>query len=205
MKTILIVDCCIRKDASRTRKILHAFLSGLSGYAVETVDLCAMPLRPLCGSFFEERQLLLQKRALSHPRFQLAHQFAKADRIVMAAPFYDLSFPALLKIYIENISVDGITFQTDTHGLSGLCQAKELIFITTRGGIYHDHEDEQATPYLKALCRFFNIPQFCMFDADGMDIIGYDHESALHKASCQAFAYAQKLAHEEDIQVQHTK
>ena len=37
-------------------------------------------------------------------------QFQRADAILIAAPFYDLSIPALLKVYIENVSVDGITF-----------------------------------------------------------------------------------------------
>ena len=31
-------------------------------------------------------------------------------RIVVAAPFWDLSVPAVLKVYIENISADGVTF-----------------------------------------------------------------------------------------------
>ena len=37
-----------------------------------------------------------------------AKQFAGADTIVIAAPFWDLSFPAILKTYIENIYVTGI-------------------------------------------------------------------------------------------------
>lgn len=43
--------------------------------------------------------------------FKYAHEFANADLIVIAAPFWDLSIPALLKVYIENIAVDGITFE----------------------------------------------------------------------------------------------
>ena len=201
MKTVLVVDCCIRQEESRTRKILQALLAHLSGYNVERVDLCTMPPQPLNGSFFEERQQLLQNHNLQHPRFHLAHQFAKADHIVMAAPFYDLSFPALLKIYIENVSVDGITFRSGENGLTGICRAEELLFLTTRGGIYHAHEDEQASPYLKALCRFFGILTFPMIDADGMDIVGYDQEGSLADAIRRAHAYARQLT--DKVSVSH--
>ena len=42
--------------------------------------------------------------------FDYAKDFAKADTIVIAAPFWDLSFPASLKCYIEAINILGITF-----------------------------------------------------------------------------------------------
>ena len=40
--------------------------------------------------------------------FRYARQFAAADKIVIAAPLWDLSFPAQLKVYLENIYVTGI-------------------------------------------------------------------------------------------------
>ena len=86
--------------------------------------------------FFEQRQRLLEEGDLSHPRFRYAHEFAAADRIVLAAPFWDLSFPALVKIYIENVSVDGITFGCNESGCFGTCRAEKLMYITTRGGSY---------------------------------------------------------------------
>ena len=40
--------------------------------------------------------------------FDLASQFQQADEIVIAAPYWDLSFPAILKLYLENIYVTGV-------------------------------------------------------------------------------------------------
>ena len=40
--------------------------------------------------------------------FDLAKQFAEADEVIIAAPFWDLSFPAALKQYFEQINVLGI-------------------------------------------------------------------------------------------------
>ena len=62
---------------------------------------------PFQEGFFWQRERLLETGELTHPRFRYAHQFKNADRIVIAAPFWDLSFPALLKVYIENVSVQG--------------------------------------------------------------------------------------------------
>ena len=48
MKTLLYVDCCIRREASRTRKLAEAFLSSLpEGWRVEKVTLMDEPLLPL--------------------------------------------------------------------------------------------------------------------------------------------------------------
>ena len=56
------------------------------------------------------RTKMLADGAFQDPLFGLARQFAAADRIVIAAPYWDLSFPAALKQYVEQINVLGITF-----------------------------------------------------------------------------------------------
>ena len=111
MKTVLFVDCCIRREASNTKKLAEAFLAALpSDCAVTRLDLMAEDISYFKDSYFDQREALLAENRRDHPRFRYAHQFAQADRIVIAAPFWDLSFPALLKVYIEQVSVDGITF-----------------------------------------------------------------------------------------------
>ena len=45
MKNVLFVDCCIRREASNTKKLAEAFLSALpSGCAVTRLDLMAEEL-----------------------------------------------------------------------------------------------------------------------------------------------------------------
>jgi FMN-dependent NADH-azoreductase len=195
MKTALYIDCCIRGSQSRTRKLSDAFFSGLSGeYHVTRLDLTREEFRPLVGDFFKERETLLEKHALDDPRFRYAHQLADADLVVIAAPFWDLSFPALLKIYIENISVEGITFQTTEQGLRGLCKAENCVFLTTRGGIYPPEEGmEQGARYLKALSHFFGFDNFSCVAAEGLDVQGLDGGAILREAENQATALAKTL------------
>ena len=125
-----------------------------------------------------------------HPRFRYAHQFAQADRIVIAAPFWDLSFPALLKVYIEQVSVDGITFGSTESGLQGLCRASQLVFLTTRGGFYTGDAMEMGSRYLDALHTFFGIGAYTCIAADGMDVAGFDAAASLAAAIDRAKALA---------------
>ena len=171
MKTLLYVDCCIRREQSRTRKLAVSFLGNLpKGWRVEKVVLMDEPLLPLMEGGFAQRDELLQRGDFTHRRFDYAWQFQRADAILIAAPFYDLSIPALLKVYIENVSVDGITFLCDADGLRGNCRARSMTFLTSRGGFYENSPDEMGSRYMEALCGFFGTGTYRCVAADGVDM-----------------------------------
>ena len=194
MRTVLYVDCCIRRENSRTKRLADAFLSALpADCRVEHLDLMAEDLSYFKESYFAQREQLLAAGERDHPRFRYAHQFSEADLIVMAAPFWDLAFPALLKVYIEQISVDGITFGSTEAGLQGLCRASHLVFLTTRGGFYTGDAMEMGSRYLDALHSFFGIGAYTCIAADGMDVAGFDAEASLAAAMQKARTLAANL------------
>ncbi len=195
MKEVLFVDCCIRGEQSRTAQVARAFLSALdpARFHVTVVSPEREDLRPLAGARFEERQRLVAQGDLNHPSLRHARQFAQADLVVMAAPFWDLSFPALLKVYVENVSVDGITFQYTEKGLQGLCRGSHLIFLTTRGGFYGDSHMEQGSCYLKALKDFFGFGAYACVSAEGLDVMGSDILALVDDACRRAKALAESL------------
>ena len=192
MKTLLFIDCCIRREASRTRKLAEAFLDNLpEGWRVEKVTLMDEPLLPLMEGGFAQRDELLQKGDFAHRRFDYAWQFQRADAILIAAPFYDLSIPALLKVYIENVSVDGITFLCDEQGLRGACRASSMTFLTSRGGFYDNSPDEMGSRYMEAMCRFFGTGVYRSIAADGVDMDPSKTPGIL-AAACERAARAAK-------------
>ena len=194
MRKLLLIDCCIRKEQSQTRRLMEAFLHAVpADCAVERLVLTEENLAPLTGDFFAQRQRLLESRDYAHPRFRYAKQFAQADLVVIAAPFWDLAFPALLKIYIEQVSVDGITFGANEKGLVGLCCGTDLVFITTRVGFYTVDHLEIGIRYIDALHTFFGFDRYHCVAADGMNVAGFDAESSLQKACAQAQALAASL------------
>ena len=169
MKRLLYVDCCIRGQTSRTRRLAQAFLDALpQGWAVEPLELAAEGLQYFSGPFFQQRQDLLAAGNRTHPRFRYAWQFAQADAIVLAAPLWDLSFPALLKVYIENVSVENITFGCGEAGCYGICQARRMVFLTTRGSAYEGSHLEMGSRYLQAMAEFFGIDRYDCVAADGL-------------------------------------
>ena len=173
MKQVLYIDCCIRREGSRTKELAEHFLRELekSGeYAIIRLNLMDEGLNYMTEGFFRQRDELLAEKEFDHARFRYAHQFAEADKIVIAAPFWDLSFPALLKVYIENICVEGITFQTSERGLEGTCRADHMVYLTTRGGYYGNTPLEMGSRYMAAMSEFFGIGQYDCIAAEGLDI-----------------------------------
>lgn len=195
-KDLLFIDCCIRKEESRTLKLAESFLEVLDkrgDFQPEHLSLMEEPLLPLTGDFFRQRERLLEEGRLDHPRFRYAQRFARADRILVAAPFWDLSVPALLKIYIENLTVQGLTFEVDGDRgeLYGICRADKLCFLTTRGGSYKDSPLETGIPFMRNLTEFFGIGQFDCVAADGIDLLLEPPQVILERAREEARELAQ--------------
>lgn len=194
MTNALYIDCCIRGEQSRTKRLAEAFLAAYGARAdvkIDRLTLMDEPLIPFSNGFFWQREQLLEQGDLDHPRFRYAHQFQQAERIIIAAPFWDLSFPALLKVYIENLCVQGITFDcSETGGCFGTCRAEKMLFLTTRGGSMEGNPMDNGTKYLGDMAKFFGIPAFDHIAADGLDMGLEPVETILSRAIAQAETFA---------------
>lgn len=182
---ILVIDSCMRaEEVSRTQVLLKNTLKqyqeAFPDATVETLTLTKERLQPLTGADVDERQRAVN--AGQTEAYQLARQFAQADRIIIAAPYWDLTFPAVFKIYLEHICVSGITFHyTETGEPEGLCQAKSLLYLTSCGGYLQDYNLGFA--YVEALCsHFFGIADCRCIAAEGMDISPELTQEGLKKA-----------------------
>ena len=180
MDSILYINACTDEN-SRTNELAECLLSTLSGQ-IETVNLFEENLKPLDLSRLTKRDELLGKGRTDDNFFTLANQFAKADTIVIAAPYWDLMFPSVLKIYLENITVCGITFRYCENGIpQSLCKAKKLYYVTTSGG--YIGKNNFGFDYIKAIAtEFFSIKDVEFFSAEGLDIQGADVNLIMRKA-----------------------
>lgn len=183
MNNILFINACVRKE-SRTKELADMVLSKLKGNLTE-VNLEKENLPPLNLERLNYRSDLIGKMDFSNPIFDKARQFAAADTIVIAAPFWDFSFPAMLKIYIENINIVGLLFRyTQTGAIEGLCKAKKLIYITTSGGPILDNAFGYG--YIKYLCNnFYGIKDTCLIKAEGLDIQGANISAIMQEAKAK--------------------
>ena len=184
MEQILFVNACVRPH-SRTFKLAQSVLSRLSGQ-VEEINLDRSPVPFLDREGLAERDAMLAQRNFSAPMFRHALQFSKAATIVIAAPYWDLMFPALLKAYLESVTVSGLTFHYTEEGRPAtLCRAKRLIYVTTAGGPIGSYDF--GFQYVSALAPgFFEIPEVHCVKAEGLDIVGADVDAILKQAMQEA-------------------
>ena len=173
---ILFINACPREN-SRTEELTRYLLNKLEGEKNE-IDLFEENIQPLDVKGLEKRNL----HDYSGDEFEYAKQFRDADTIVIAAPFWDLSFPSVLKIYLENITVSGITFEYSKEGRPiGKCSAKKLYYVTTSGG--YIGKNNFGFEYVKAIAEnFFGIEDVRFFPAEGLDILGADVNAIMNKA-----------------------
>ncbi len=171
---ILFINACARKD-SRTKKIADYLLCETSEQ-IEEIRLSEIEFPNADEAFLQKRDRLVLSGAFDDPMFSLARQFMKADTVVIAAPFWDLSFPAILKQYFEQINVAGITFRYSEEGVPvGLCRASKLYYVTTAGGCFFP--EEYGFGYVKALAQsFYGISDVELIKALGLDIVGADEK-----------------------------
>ena len=180
MDKILFINACARPD-SRTLALAQTLLQKLGG-EVQEVHLQEKPLPALNAQGLAKREQAARNRDHSDPMFDPAKQFADADIIVVAAPYWDLMFPAVLKCYWEQITVSGLTFCYSPEGRpEGRCRAKALHYVTTAGG-FIGHNDFGFS-YVKALAQgFFGIPEVKRYAAEGLDLVGADTDAILENA-----------------------
>ena len=179
MDNILYINACCREN-SRTNELAQHLLDRLNGN-IQTINLYDENISPINAELLLERDNLLKDGKMNDEMFTLANQFSKADTIVISAPYWDLMFPSILKVYLENITVCGITFRYSEKGVpQSLCNAKNLYYVTTSGGFIG--EFNFGFDYIKALATgFFGIDNVICFSAEGLDIFGADVDGVMQK------------------------
>ena len=180
IKNILFINACARPE-SRTLLLAEKVLERLSGEVTE-LKLYEEEIAPLDYGVLEKRTGLIASGEYQDPLFRYARQFAEADEIVIAAPYWDLSFPSILKVYLEQICITGITFQYTPEGIpEGLCRARHIIYVTTAGGPVYQN---MGFDYVKALSdTFFGIHEQAAFTAQNLDVQGADEKAILRKTA----------------------
>lgn len=178
---ILYINAAFR-DGSRTKILAERVLSEYPADSITEVSLENYEDRPLTGERLSAYNRAVSLKQFEDPMFDAAKQFAAADEIIIAAPFWNYGIPAVLHDYLELVCTQGITFDMSPEGrYFSKCAAKKMTFITTSGGFIP--EKDHAVSYLKDLCEvFFDIPKLRYLHAEGVDIYGADVPALLEAA-----------------------
>lgn len=89
MKRLIYINACMR-SGSRTLRIADKIVSDLKEkYIVETIDLRNNLFTAVDRYILEDRD----NGIVPQEHVETARKIASADRIIIAAPFWDMSFP----------------------------------------------------------------------------------------------------------------
>ncbi|WP_415348489.1 FMN-dependent NADH-azoreductase, partial [Clostridium perfringens] len=177
MSKVLYVKANIKNEGeSRTFKVSDSFVEEYKKNNPEdeiiTLDLYKENIDFLraddLGKLFGPKD----EESKNNSILKYAYQFADADKYIIAAPMWNLSFPAILKAYIDYVSVSGITFKYTAEGPVGLLNNKKAVHIVSRGGGYDNSPYEMGDRYLRTILGFFGIKDIETIAIDNLDVMG---------------------------------
>lgn len=201
MSTVLYIKANGKTpELSRTFKISDSFIEAYKNSHPEdeviTLDLYAEGIDFLPQGDLSDLHVVNPGEGRNHPVLKYAYQFLEADKYVIAEPLWNLSIPAILKAYLDYITVTGITFKYTAQGPIGLCQGKKAVNITTRGGAYLEGSGaafEMGDRYLRTLFAFLGIRDFTTITAEELDVVGADVDGILAEAIKDAKLKAERF------------
>ena len=196
MPKVLFVNACVRGEESRTLRLARVFLDVLKescpGVEIIHQDLNTMGLRSVDMATLNRKEALCDQLAWDDPLFAPTVAFQQADAVVIAAPYWDMSFPSILKVWVENMYVRNLTFKYVNDQSVGLCRGKEAVYITTAGSPIGEHD--WGTAYIRDVMNVLGIPGFAEVKAEALDLAGRDVAAIMADAEAQAVLAARQLA-----------
>ena len=198
MSKVLYVKANIKNEGeSRTFKVSDSFVEEYKKNNPEdeiiTLDLYKENIDFLrvddLGKLFGPKD----EESKNNSILKYAYKFADADKYIIAAPMWNLSFPAILKAYIDYVSVSGITFKYTAEGPVGLLNNKKAVHIVSRGGGYDNSPYEMGDRYLRTILGFFGIKDIETIAIDNLDVMGVNVKEKVEEGIEKAISLAKKF------------
>ncbi len=184
MKKLLFINSNVNRSTSRTNRLskeLIKLLTEKESYDVTEIILEEENIQALNSETLRKRIELSEKEDFNNEVFRYSRQFSEADCVVISAPYWELTYPAMLKNYIEAISVIGVTFRYGEMGKTvGMCKAGRIYYITTSGGLIGNKN--YGYEIIKTLGQLFGVNDTTYVAAEGLDIQTNDAEAILNTA-----------------------
>lgn len=175
MKRLLFVNACMRGEQSRTLGLCRDFLAvwkqcNPEGEVMQR-DLSDGTMPVMTAQLSQCRDRAVEQGELDSPLLEAAREVAGADLILIGAPYWDLSCPAALKVYLEWASTLGVTFRYSETGESvGMSRAEKLLYITTAGGVVQGQN--HGFDYVRALSTMLGVGEAQCAAAELLDVQG---------------------------------
>jgi len=202
MKKILYITANPKpENLSVSKKIGRKFVDRVSEFGVVTeLDLYDMYIPTTNYKYFESRASLVkgdEYLALTTEEQKdvgiidsLANQFISHDIYIIATPMWSLSFPSVLKKYLDCIDINGKLISITDNKVEGLLNDKErhMVYIQSSGGDYPQIMARQVNhglTYFKDIFKFLGVKGFHPLLIEGTEMESIGVESAMEKSISQ--------------------
>jgi FMN-dependent NADH-azoreductase len=189
MPTLLHIDSSPLYGRSVSRELTGAFVaqwksSHPDGTVIER-DLNSTSIPPVTADWVgavyspEQARTPQQKELLSLSDSLIA-ELEQADEYVFGVPMHNFGVPAVLKLWIDQISRVGRTFSYAGGTPKGLLVGKKATFIIATGGMY-DAQTQMASfnfvePYLRSVFGFLGVTDATFLTAGGTAVLNQGHD-----------------------------
>ena len=189
MPTLLHIDSSPLYGRSVSRELTGAFVaqwksSHPDGTVIER-DLNSTSIPPVTADwvgavYTPETARTSQQKELLSLSDSLIAELEQADEYVFGVPMHNFGVPAVLKLWIDQISRVGRTFSYAGGTPKGLLVGKKATFIIATGGMY-DAQTQMASfnfvePYLRSVFGFLGVTDATFLTAGGTAVLNQGHD-----------------------------
>ncbi|MDJ0749110.1 MAG: NAD(P)H-dependent oxidoreductase [Woeseiaceae bacterium] len=162
---VLAIYASARKDGSVSRTLSADLLQALEDRHgdVDVVERDLADGLPYVDAAWIEANFTADEDRTDRHRKTLAESDAlvaeleAADVLVIGAPIYNFSIPAVLKAWIDMITRARLTFRYTENGPEGLLKGKKAFVVVPSGGVPVGSPVDFSTPYLTQALGFVGI------------------------------------------------
>ncbi|MFY9382179.1 MAG: NAD(P)H-dependent oxidoreductase [Eubacteriales bacterium] len=188
------------QSSSRTvsRRLVNAIMEKENDVVLEEVNLYEDHIPKLKGCYYESRNAIVNYDARSKLSIEeqneivrieeLCDQFVASDIYVLAAPMWSLSFPSVVKEYLDCIIQTNKTIEFHNNKPYGLLGDKQRVFIYVQssGGDIPWLLKSALTKglnYVQDIMKFIGISTFSELLVDGTGTTEEERQKAIEAAT----------------------
>lgn len=200
MKTLelLLIEASPRKANATSSRLGHRLVGALQeqcGCEIVLTErhLGNQPLPPLSAEYAESLLLPYEEALTRYGEHldvsdELVAELERADLVVITSPVHNFTVPAALKLWIDLVVRNGVTFKATPEGKIPLLRDRPvLVAVTSGGAMFRDppRQPDFFRPYLSAALGVVGLHSVSYVQATGLSFA----DQPLAQAASQADAW----------------
>ena len=178
---LLYIECSPRGNKATSGEFGRHLLSAITthiGHEIKVTNrnLVSEPLPPISAAYAESSLLTSEEAKARFPgqlhiSDMLIDELKAADLLVIATPVHNFTVPASLKLWIDYVVRNDVTFKKTSEGKVGLLNNRPTLIAVTSGGAMFSDPPKQPDffrPYLRAVLGVIGLHDVTFAQSTGL-------------------------------------